>query len=527
MEVRKVIGPPGTGKTTWVASQCRNAVEKYGDEGVLVCSLTRNAAHEAATKRTRDNRPSGLQRHMIGTLHSHAFHAFSAPKIVSPEQIAEWNREYPSWELSGGLSEDDDAVGFIARTDGDQMLMRADLLRARCTPEGLWPTWVRDFHVAWTGFKAAIDAWDFTDLIERAVHEIPLPPHNPSVIFADEAQDLSRLELKLLNRWMPHVEHVVLVGDPWQALYHWRGADPEALAGNVFKTLEQSHRVPRAVHAAAMELMTRSSTAGTIVYHPKKEAGEVERAAVRYSDPYSVMPFIEEAESKDQSVMVIGSCSFMLDRIARFLQMEGVPYFNPASRRWNPLHPARGVATKDRVLAFMRAESLRDFQLFAPLLKGPGIFRRGGKSRIEQLEEDTPEEIAARVIRESIEPTAMPIFDRSDPSKLEHAVEQLESALLASKQPLVKYPLTILRRGGVQALEQNPRVILGTIHSVKGAEADVVVVFPDLSPQGLETYERQGWDGLDAVLRMFYVAFTRAKHKLVLGEPSGGRFADV
>jgi ATP-dependent exoDNAse (exonuclease V) beta subunit len=55
-------------------------------------------------------------------------------------------------------------------------------------------------------------------------------------------------------------------------------------------------------------------------------------------------------------------------------------------------------------------------------------------------------------------------------------------------------------------------VIVGTIHSVKGGEADVVYVSNELSRAGERSYAHCELD----TLRAFYVAVTRAKEGLVM-----------
>jgi superfamily I DNA/RNA helicase len=55
----------------------------------------------------------------------------------------------------------------------------------------------------------------------------------------------------------------------------------------------------------------------------------------------------------------------------------------------------------------------------------------------------------------------------------------------------------------------------GTIHSVKGGEADAVFLFPDLSRSGDLAYRRYGADR-DSVIRLFYVGMTRARKSLYL-----------
>ena len=63
---------------------------------------------------------------------------------------------------------------------------------------------------------------------------------------------------------------------------------------------------------------------------------------------------------------------------------------------------------------------------------------------------------------------------------LAECVRWLQDRLLAVKRKAAEYPATVLLKNGPRALFEKPRVILGTIHSVKGGEADVCYLFPDL-----------------------------------------------
>jgi superfamily I DNA/RNA helicase len=68
-------------------------------------------------------------------------------------------------------------------------------------------------------------------------------------------------------------------------------------------------------------------------------------------------------------------------------------------------------------------------------------------------------------------------------------------------------------------LLKRPSIIIGTIHSVKGGEADVVYLFPDLSLAGINEWHNTNGDdtyGKDSIIRLFYVAMTRAKQELVI-----------
>jgi hypothetical protein len=77
------------------------------------------------------------------------------------------------------------------------------------------------------------------------------------------------------------------------------------------------------------------------------------------------------------------------------------------------------------------------------------------------------------------------------------------------------FPCDVAVRRGPNGLVEEPSVVVGTIHSVKGAQADVVYLLPDLSKAGDAQYHRLGPE-IDAVLHVFYVGMTRARETLYI-----------
>lgn len=76
---------------------------------------------------------------------------------------------------------------------------------------------------------------------------------------------------------------------------------------------------------------------------------------------------------------------------------------------------------------------------------------------------------------------------------------------------------------------ERPKVVVGTIHSVKGGEADTVIVFPDLAWVEQRTIEESRSEE-EKMIRKFYVAITRTKDKLFICEPQDSRqlvYADL
>jgi superfamily I DNA/RNA helicase len=71
-----------------------------------------------------------------------------------------------------------------------------------------------------------------------------------------------------------------------------------------------------------------------------------------------------------------------------------------------------------------------------------------------------------------------------------------------------------MRENG-EKLNSNPRIILSTIHGVKGGEQDNVVLLTDLSRNTQKSYEKNP----DDENRLFYVGATRTKNHLHVIRP--------
>jgi len=85
----------------------------------------------------------------------------------------------------------------------------------------------------------------------------------------------------------------------------------------------------------------------------------------------------------------------------------------------------------------------------------------------------------------------------------------------------VKFPADITARRGPSVLLETPKVVVGTIHSVKGGQADVVYLFPDISQAGDAQYARMSAPR-DSVIRQFYVGVTRSRETLYTCQPETG-----
>lgn len=510
--IYRIAGPPGTGKTTSLTRQSARAAEQHGPLGVVVCSLTRAAAREAAGRLEQAIR--------VGTLHSICYGMLGRPDVIRPADLDGWNAEHPEWSMTGRTidREAGAALPEDGRTDarGDTLHETLGLYLHRMTAWELWPEHLRGFRSEWERYKEEIGKVDFDDMITHAADELPLPPREARVMLVDEAQDLSRLEVSLLARWSTHLDTTVFYGDQDQALFSWRGACRESMAAPYHTVLSQSYRVPRAVWRVSTAITRAMEHHDDAPYQPTDQAGEVVRLSDQIRLPEPLVPRIEEAIAAEQSIMVLASCGYMLGPLLAVLRKAAIPYHNPYCGRWSPLRLTGGTARAVLDVAAAAREdgiyTARGLKAVATMLRAEGVFARGGKREIAELEDDAPPgavlELCRRVIlREAVEPLC-----------LAADWQWLLDHCLPPRRRALEYATRVYERWG----EIRPRLVVGTVHSVKGGEADVVIVAPDLSPSGVSQYHRSGWEYRDAIHRLFYVAATRARSRLVLLSPSNG-----
>lgn len=559
----RIIGPPGCGKTTELARRVRQAAGRYGGENVLVCSLTKAAAAEVTGRETP------IPERNIATLHSFAFRALgvnSDQVADSPKGLKAWNLHcdeegFPFFRLSNpGISDVDDAAAENGRggeTLGDRAFDVYNNCRARLQEVGLQSEYTQQFASLWERWKSDQGWLDFTDLLDYAWRDCEAAPGNPAVLMGDETQDLSRLGLRLLRKWAGPAEWLVTVGDPLQCLYAWAGTDPEGfitpdIDSEHKRVLSQGYRVPRAVQQYALEWIRPLKTeieahfGKAIEYEPRRELvgtdaeekpvfgetveGEVRRlgsAHFRYPEP--AVNLAEEFLEQGKSVMFIASCSHFLDATIQVLRKRGLPFHNPWRLKrgdWNPLARRRGTTATDRILAFLRLSpevwgdqarlwSPHELWAWVEVLEAKGLLQRGAKS---QLEAEAKGPFAGE---DAVNPAVFDSAFEMEPilQALAHSeegsLEWFRERLLPTKAPAMAFPLTVAEKRGPSALLQRPQITVGTAHSLKGSEADVVFVFPDLSQAGMAEWCGSG-SGHDGIRRLFYVALTRARETLVL-----------
>lgn len=528
----RIFGPPGTGKTTSLTRQIRRAVDRYGPQSILVTSFSRAAAAELA------GRELPISRDRVGTLHSHCWHALGGPEIAEAN-VDEWNRANPSLAITpakkqgkldgeGQLEEDSET-----EKGGDELLERLSRYRGLMLPRQGWPETLLGFEKKWTQYKQENGLLDFTDLIETCLRHVAVAPNAPAVIFADEAQDLNRMQLSLVRKWGERANYFIVAGDDDQTIFSFTGATPEAFLDPDIPDdhkiiLKQSYRVPRAVHGFAESLIHQVTRRQEKEYLPRPEAGALDRFS---RDGYkrtetAIVPDAMNHIEQGKTVMFLASCSYMLRPLIQVLRKQGIPFHNPYRKSngfWNPLRVGKPGSTAARIFSLLvghpgfgedhRPWSMGDVAQWAEWLQAKGILRHGIKSKLKSCDVAQPATIER--LNDIFEPDALDSLMGAWDGGCRELLEWWRTRVTADVGKRVQFPAEIAAKRGPQALLKDPQVVVGTIHSVKGGQADMVYVFPDLSQAGDAQYRRGGAQR-DSVIRLFYVAATRAREKLCI-----------
>jgi superfamily I DNA/RNA helicase len=535
----RIFGPPGTGKTTNLSRQIRHAVDRYGPGAVLVTSFSRTAAAELA------GRDLPIDPDRIGTLHSHCYHVLGAP-VIAEGCVEEWNRENPRLALTPAKKQnklDGEEAGAIddpeLAKDGDEILQQLSRFRGLMIPQKGWPLALRQFEEKWTRYKQNLGLLDFTDLIEQCLHDIAIAPKAPAVIFADEAQDLNRMQLTLIRKWGERANYFITCGDDDQTIFSFTGASPDAILDPDIPEdhkiiLKQSFRVPRAVHDVADKLIRQVTRRQEKIYLPRPDEGAIHRLSTgTYRSPeYFILKSVDEHLRLGKSVMFLAACSYMLHPVVAALRKRGMPFHNPyrmSNGFWNPLRIGKKGSTASRILALLVAHpdfgeghhpwTHGDVSLWAESLAAKGILKHGMKMKLQRY--DPAQTATMERLDEIFESGALMSLMAAWDGDYRALLNWWCRLLTADIRGRVQFPADVAAAHGPRALMDPPQVVVGTIHSVKGGQADVVYLFPDLSQAGDAQYNRGG-AARDSVIRLFYVGLTRARETLYICQRETG-----
>ncbi len=286
----RVVAGPGTGKTFALMRRvARLLQEGYDPQLIFLCTFTRTAATDL--RRALDQLGiEGTDKIRAGTVHGFCFRLLARHEVLQatgrvPRPLFKFEQRFLLEDLSCP------SFGGIRKCKERLEAFNAAWARLQSEEPG-WPKAKtdQDFQyalMAWLKFHEAIL---IGELVPEALRYLR---NNPALddlkfehVLVDEYQDLNRAEQALLQV-VSHSASLSIVGDEDQCIYQFKHANPEGIREFPAKenhTLDECQRCPRAVVAAANELIKHNQDREPRILQPKPSAGEGEIHVVQWQN---------------------------------------------------------------------------------------------------------------------------------------------------------------------------------------------------------------------------------------------------
>lgn len=567
-----VTAGPGTGKTKTLVSRILYLLQerRVRPSEITAVTFTNQAAQEL--KKRLEEQLGGRQaarRLRIGTFHSICYDLLRQAEgdflladralalELAEETLAKTGLKLKPKRFLAKISERKTAVsdpgGLQTPSAPREPEQKTQDLRQE-PADALFEEAAADYASRLSGLKAL----DFDDLLLKAL-SLSENREDPVVcrflkgfhyLLADEFQDTSPLQYRLIEEWSRGGKELFVIGDPDQAIYGFRGADAESFhrfQGNDAQIirLKKNYRSTPQILTAAQTVMDREGALEAVLSPgPKarllKAFGEREEAIFTAKEINRLVGGMDMLDAQGgfyrQEGRAVRSFAeiavlYRTHRQSALLEMclkkEGIPYIVAGREDYLDDPSVRGTLSffrsllkpEDETAAWLSRRSFRT--LFGGREAGgeEGETRPGTEEQYQALAErfgrvcrrGRPSEI----LRAWMEETGLledPAMERLCSMALLHKnMEELIGRIAFGRE-------SDLKRCGGKTWTADA-VTLMTLHGSKGLEYPVV--FINGAGKGLVPLEYGGHAGRGAAdiseeRRLFYVGMTRAREELIM-----------
>ena len=481
--VIKLLGPPGTGKTTTLLDYVEKELETVPIEKIGYFSFTRKAANEARDRAIDKFDLDQKSFKWFSTLHSCGYHS-----IDQEGRTVMGKPQFKSFADKIGLK-----AKLLVDTEtgmSDNIyLNHHNLARARgISLEEHYRKYVDTTVVDWKflehlstayeQFKEVNKYIDYTDMLYEAVNENLLPELD--VVFIDEAQDLTPLQWAMVEHFASTSQRLYLAGDDDQAIYRWLGADVERFIDYPAEeiVLPKSYRVKREVQNFAQEIIQITKNRIKKDWEPQEDDG--------------VLKYHQNIESVDLSKgnwLLLGRDKFILNRLEETCRDQGLWY--EKQERKNIIKP---ISQKmfDAIIGW---NELKDGNMIDKKTIKKVFFYKKVSERYEQ-------EIDLMNDKHLYDLDTLTIL--FGPFSVGEWYQSLDKINVQDRAYLLRLSLN------EENIANKPRIKISTIHAAKGGECDKVLLTTDMNIKTYQSYQKDS----DDEQRVFYVGATRAKEEL-------------
>ena len=500
----KIFGPPGTGKTHTLIERVlkRHLKKGVNPNEIAFISFTNkavNTAVERAVKAFPKYNTNDFER--FKTLHKYCRRYFEEEvfdpkdcmidyalqtKIVksSDKRLADDNFTYKDWSLS------------IYSKARNMLVNPTEVYKRESYKRDSLDVFIRKIKTYENYKKSGGERSfiDFDDMIERAIDEVNFPPLK--ILILDEAQDCTPLQWSVIYKMADKIDRIYLAGDDDQGIYKWNGADPKYFTtffpGRKVK-LRKTKRFGEAVHHFSQIIRRGILDSEEKDYEHVDKKGFVKRYLNFKEIPFSQL---------EGTWYILGRINSTVNELRMVAKDAGLYYsdndnnkcFDPsqweAIKAWTRISSGKKIDKRqaEKMYKYIRELKSPDYRTTKFWINEPDFKEYNFKDLKEWCGLDLPDDAQHKewwwILRRNFTPRQIIYFIR------------------------------LLRRYGRQQLDDTPKIIIDTIHSVKGGEANHVVLYGKGNfPSNFKSKTKQ--EKIDEK-KVWYTGATRARDTIHL-----------
>jgi len=501
MAVRTIIpGPPGTGKTwTLVNKYLVNEISSlHTDPKKIVYVTFSNAAATEANKRIENPLLYISTLHYLGTkecgidTNTQLLKDRKWKQFTSQSQICRGMKFETKRDIYGNTIHQNPHMRIITYSRSKKInLIESALQLDLHHSVDLWLTEQIDEDLR--SYKDQTGMVEFSDMITKFVEEDKRLALD--AVFLDEAQDLSPLQWDMFFHIEKQCERSYIAGDDDQTIYGFQGADPNIFINlkGVFDNQIYSHRVPKKIHAKALDILKQINQRLNKPWEARDEEGT-----------YKENCLLRDFNFKNDDWMILAQTNAQLKEPAQYLNDLNLRYKGGQ----NELLPE---------------DLLKAYRIWIKLNSGASVSGEDAQHVIKNFlrKKQVKHGFGEGKLLDKVFTVTL------DELQKEHGVlvsGSWEHLHMSDEQK--NYIKLLLKNGDNLTIDS--KIELSTIHGAKGRECKNVILYIDFGSEDENDFLANEADkDPDKIHRLYFVGVTRAKQNLYVMESIQTNFYNI
>ena len=501
MAIRTIIpGPPGTGKTWTLINKylAKEINDLHTNPKKIVYVTFSNAAADEANERIKHPLLYISTLHYLGKEECNIDTTTQLLKdrkwkqFTSQSQICRGMKFETKKDTYGNTIHQNPHMRVITYSRSKKIsLVEAALQLDLHHSIDLWLTEQIDEDLK--NYKEQSGMIEFSDMITQFIKEDKRLALD--AIFLDEAQDLSPLQWEMFFHIEDQCKRSYIAGDDDQTIYGFQGADPSEFINlkGTFDNQVKSHRVPRKVHAKALEILKHINERLDKPWEARDEEGT-----------YKENCLLTDFDFKKDEWMILAQTNAQLKEPAQHLNDLNLRYKGGQ----NELLPA---------------DLLTAYRTWTRLKSGASVSGEEAQHVIKNFlrKKQVKHGFGEGKLLDKVYTVTLEELKKDHGLLVTGSWEQLH---MSDDQK--NYMKLLLKNG--DNLITDSQIELSTIHGAKGRECKNVILYIDFGSEDENNFLATEADkDPDKIHRLYFVGVTRAKQNLYIMESTQTNFYNI